>query len=429
MKNKNDNKENDSLFKFLTGYVPTEKRESKEDFLTQAFAWLLKEVEGFSEAYIRFLKQNEKKELPSNFEKIELPSKFENIEIITQKELKGCTREDGKEGRLDLLISVNSNTYFICEHKVDSELSEDQIKKYMDNKAEIDPTPTAKFYSVLLTKSVSQHKQPANVSIIWGDIKEFVDNFLQEKSSTEDKYRFLLEQFSFYLSERGLEKAKAINKDELEKYDYTKYKEDKYMVGLIKTLDYFNYRLLDEIQDDSELKRICPNIDKLSDAPYEPIFHRSRWGRRGIDLFADLWDPRGKNKMKKEYDMSKPAWWKPGLFIGFLLDPKDHKLEAEACKCGLDIILTLDGVGKNYNIKKENQKLNSITNVLNIQDSQFDCLTIDKLKNPYRLVVLRRPLIDTLTVDSIFVEDIDKQYELYRKAIIEGLNLLGNACA
>lgn len=420
MGNKNDNKENDSLFKFLTGYVPTEKRESKEDFLTQAFAWLLKEVEGLSEAYIRFLKQNEKIELPSNFEK---------IEIITQRKLKGCTREDGKEGRLDLLISVNGNTYFICEHKVDSELSENQIKKYMDNKAEIDPTPTAKFYSVLLTKSVSQHTQPANVSIIWGDIKEFVDNFLQEKSSTEGKYRFLLEQFSLYLSEKGLEKAKAINKDELEKYDYKKYAEDKnnYMVELIKTLDYFNYRLLDEIQYDSELRIICPNIDKLSDAPYEPEFHRSRWGRRGIDLFADLWDPRGKNKMKNEYDMSKPAWWKPGLFIGFLLDPTDHKLEP--CKCGLDIILTLDGVGKKNNIKTENQKLNSITNMLNMQHSQFDCLTIDELKNPCRLVVLRIPLIDTLTVGSIFVEDIDRQYELYRKAIVEGLNLLGNACA
>ena len=44
-----------SLFSFLTSYVPTEKRESREDYLTQMFAWILINVEGYVNEYAKFL--------------------------------------------------------------------------------------------------------------------------------------------------------------------------------------------------------------------------------------------------------------------------------------------------------------------------------------------------------------------------------------
>ena len=44
-----------SIFSYLISYVPTDKRESKEDYLTQMFAWILTNVTGFADAYIEFL--------------------------------------------------------------------------------------------------------------------------------------------------------------------------------------------------------------------------------------------------------------------------------------------------------------------------------------------------------------------------------------
>ena len=38
-----------SIFSYLISYVPTDKRESKEDYLTQMFAWILDNVEGAKE--------------------------------------------------------------------------------------------------------------------------------------------------------------------------------------------------------------------------------------------------------------------------------------------------------------------------------------------------------------------------------------------
>ena len=45
----------ESLFSYLVSYVPTDKRESKEDYLTQMFAWILKNVEGVAHEYVRYL--------------------------------------------------------------------------------------------------------------------------------------------------------------------------------------------------------------------------------------------------------------------------------------------------------------------------------------------------------------------------------------
>ena len=45
----------ESIFSYLTSYVPTDKREAKEDYLTQMFAWILKNVDGYLAAYARFL--------------------------------------------------------------------------------------------------------------------------------------------------------------------------------------------------------------------------------------------------------------------------------------------------------------------------------------------------------------------------------------
>ena len=92
-----------SIFSFLTAYVPTDKRESREDYLTQMFAWMLINVDGYVNEYAKFLcDKNPDIKYPDDSEI--------NPSVSTQEVIQG--------GRIDLLIRMNENISFICEHKV-----------------------------------------------------------------------------------------------------------------------------------------------------------------------------------------------------------------------------------------------------------------------------------------------------------------------
>ena len=91
-----------SLFSYLTSYVPTDKREAKEDYLTQMFAWILENVNGFAWQYVKFLSEKNSA--------IPAPAK-ENFSCTVS------TQETLPTGRIDLLLKCG-NIGFICEHKV-----------------------------------------------------------------------------------------------------------------------------------------------------------------------------------------------------------------------------------------------------------------------------------------------------------------------
>lgn len=184
----------ESIFSYLTSYIPTDKRESKEDYLTQMFAWMLNNIEEYAREYVLFLSKKN--------DKIVCPSKNEmNISASTQEIL--------PSGRVDLLIRVNRRIGFICEHKIHSILSENQIKKYIDNS---DLLGMEKNYSVLVTFSSTQHTQPADVSITWSDVCEFTEDVI---GSFENEEAFILNQFVLYLKENGMGKAELITPESM----------------------------------------------------------------------------------------------------------------------------------------------------------------------------------------------------------------------
>lgn len=413
-----------SLFYYLTSYVPTEKRESKEDFLTQAFAWILVEFPPFTYYYLDFL--NEKLYQNTKKEGIKKGENYKYM-IETQRQL------DGGHSRLDLLINIKlsngKKVHYICEHKVESELSENQISRYMSLASEIDNDKSSQFYSVLLTKNTKQHTQYADVRIVWGDIKELIDSFLQDYTKGTDKeYIFILKQLSLYLTEKGLEKAKPIVKEDLENHNFEikGFKKDSYIE---KTLNYFVYRLAGEIEDlieQDKLVSVLPNIKGLSEANIKPTVTKSSWGRKGINIFGNEWDS---NKSYNDVDLFNGAW-KVGLFVGFLFNPTDHELEdAPDREKGFDMVIIMDGKGKDKLRKKvlDNKTLKYMTDNLQGNSGDFSFIPFEELKNPFRLAVLRKPFMDVLCIDGEFQNNVDTQYELFKKNAIEGINLMADA--
>lgn len=361
-----------SIFSYLISYVPTDKKESKEDYLTQMFAWILSNVEGMANSYVEFLCSRNKEILCPSINERE-------INISTQKVL--------TTGRIDLLIQVNESLNFICEHKVHSELSENQIQKYMDAKSELGP---GNYFSVLVTFSTIQHTQEADVSIIWSDVCEFVETNL---SYYEHEELFVLQQFVAFLKENGMGKAEPITPEALLGY------------WPAINLEYRLTNLFSSIEGYDWTKN-CPKLLLLNEGNYKPEFNKTRWGRIGIDFYSS---------------------WNPGIFSGVLLRTKDHQLTPLDAKKGPDYVVFLE---MDY-VKNDKVKMKCYDDFLS---SEWYRQRINKLKinsgtfefmpgienSRWRIAVLRKPLFDVLTNKYTREEQI----QALIRATEEAINLL-----
>ena len=360
-----------SIFSFLTSYVPTEKRESKEDYLTQMFAWILINVEGYVNEYVKFL--------CGKNPDIKCPDTLDiNPSISTQEVL--------PVGRIDLLIRLNENISFICEHKVHSELSHNQIKKYMDNSHLLG---SGDYYSVLVTYSTIQHTQPADVSLTWSDVCEFTEKVVDKYEHEE---AFILRQFIEFLKENGMGKAEPISMDAL--LGYWPAMNLGYKLNAIFTqLDCYDW------------KKDCANLEDFSSATYNPTFTKMRWGRLGIDFFDS---------------------WKPGLFAGVMMSNLDHKLWPADVKKGPDFVVFMESdYGKTeeksaaYRSVIESERYKKLVQKLSTDSGSFEFMPGIK-DSPWRVAVLRKPLYDILY--NKYTRD--EQYQAIKEAIIEGIQLM-----
>ena len=150
-------KRQESIFSALSSYSPQPSMNPRENFLTELLAWIVNNVDAFGEKYVSFL--------------LNTCHAGESDTEDNEAEIEAATQQHVSTGYIDMVIyDKGRKTAFICEHKIDSPLSENQIKKYMDNTRELEPD--YQFYSVLLTKRESQHVEPADVMTIWSKITQ-----------------------------------------------------------------------------------------------------------------------------------------------------------------------------------------------------------------------------------------------------------------
>ncbi|MBC3798098.1 hypothetical protein [Acetobacterium tundrae] len=96
----------ESIFDYPKAYIPTDKREAKEDYFMQLFAWLLQNVDHLAHKYCK---------------KLLLRLEQTNNHIIQQNDFINVeTQVTVTSGRIDLVIKINDTIGFICEHKVNS---------------------------------------------------------------------------------------------------------------------------------------------------------------------------------------------------------------------------------------------------------------------------------------------------------------------
>lgn len=376
---------NESIFSCLKHYAPSEGSDPKEDYFTQMIAWMLENMPGLAHAYVDLL---------CGKLHIQLNHSTEKISVDTQRVI---DIDDGI-GRIDLLIRVGSSIGFVCEHKVNSELSENQIAKYM---AHTDQLGNGRFYSVLVTLNAQQHKQEANVCLVWSDIYSFI---LARQEEYKDIYtspveEFLIGEFLRYMKENGMGPYEEIRPDMI----YSWFEAQK----LGRSLN----TLFSELANEDWMKN-CPALDRVrqKNDSFAPRFSH-QWGRVGINFFSE---------------------WRPGVFAGVLLDTYDHKLEPLHEEKGPDFVVFLESDYAKRSKKKEDkhnlETYRQITNSVLVRDCKerlannsegFDFLPGLEL-SPWRVVVLRKSLFDILNL----VYKKEDQKSALRSEIIRGINLI-----
>ena len=349
---------NESIFSRLFRYKQTEKMSPKENYLTEMLAWIIDSLPQFGQDYVLFLNSKCKEKL--NFDA--------NCTFTVSAE----TQFRVTKGIIDMVIETDCGYGFICEHKVDSPLRENQIKDYSECDKEINKDLT--FQTVLLTKSEDQHEQNPDIQIIWHDVYEFFSDPIRKESYNADE-KIIIEQFLKYLTEVGMGMKSSIQIGSVENYCEAM-KLDQTLKGIFC-----------EILDDTSWETKCNGLTDFV-ASYNPGVPVKRWGRIGIEFSNE---------------------WKPSIFAGVVLDNSDHKLQGFNNQPQLVVLIDCDP-----EVKNEFQSL--FTQIPNHEEG----FSIDTSpKNKWRLLILQKPLKEVLK----HVE-YEEQKKDISDEIISGINLI-----
>lgn len=358
---------NNSLFTKIKSYTPTVKKDSKEDYLTELFTFILNEVDGLANAYCKFL-----------------VSKFKDKDVLInhQEDVSLDTQVSVSKGRIDLLIRAGDKG-FICEHKVDSGLGINQIKKYKECSSELG---SEEFYTVLVTRTKLQHTQKSDISLVWGEVCGFLEKFKESKDELDPINDFLVEQLIQYLRDQGLGVYENIKVEEvLSNFLAQSFLEKMREILYIPTIE--------------ELRAEVGNLEIFKREDFIRKRQNDRWGRCGIELFEN---------------------WNPGIFVGIIFDPKDHKIEPLDKEKGPDFVILVDiSEVKNRAAVVNSNNFQELTRRLKDNSGEFDLIHTG-FKNKYRLLALRKSFLD-------IIQDrytLDEQIKEIKKVTFEGLKLM-----
>ena len=252
----------------LRKYHPREGKDPLENFITEAFAWILKNFDEFSIFFIQKF-----------FENIDFDINNQNMNWSTQANFGGVYP--------DMLLEMEGIA-LVFENKAWSDLHAGQLDSYRNYAKE----NYKKSYLVLITASSNQHSQNPDYAFCWSDIclwiKEWIS--LQEKES-----EFIFNDFSRLIENEGMGPPAPISHEAILCY-YSARNLKEQISNLIRRIEHEDWG------------KLVPSSDfKLFIENKRGHHYGDAWGRIGVHLLGG-----GDND------------WCPGVFVGFLIDGEEH---------------------------------------------------------------------------------------------------------
>ena len=347
------------LLESLRKYRPREGKDPLENFITEAFAWILRNHSDFSDYFLNEII------VKLNMQLHDIDGK--NCEWMTQYNFDGFFPD---------MVCLSNNNVIVFEHKAWSQLHDKQLQNYKRY-------ASANFVNskvVLITATHYQHSQDPDLALCWSDIYEYISVWLETNTDTP----FIFEDFLRLLRSEGMGPPAPISHESI-MYYYASTDLKKNIGGLIKRIE--NKDWSENIKQD--YTKFVENKSRLS--------YGEAWGRMGVNLLDS---------------------WKPGIFVGILLNGNDHCTKPTNASKGPDFCLILDidsslhnqyPTNDNYtklidNLSKKVAKLNDGWQFYNhLGDSKI------KTKNKWHPIHIRKPMLDVF-LGSISIE---KQAEVF----------------
>lgn len=276
----------ESLLVNVSKYASSHQKSPIENFITEAFAWLLRNDVAVREAIMSLLfKQGQECG-------IEIPHIGNSERINTQVNFAGKYPDM-------LWDSTDNVSCLIFEHKVWSELHDEQLYNYRQYAEE---KLVKSFAIVLITAHSGQHKQNPDLALCWYQVAEAIEKI----EGDSEKGQWIRKEFIQLLRSNGLVDFSPLNPLSIAYYyDSKKIDKQLYDIAQITVNKQWPIQQLD--------RRISYN--KPAYQRHVGINERcgryDSWGRIGLEF----------NNVSKEYS---DGGWNPGIFCGFLIDSEDH---------------------------------------------------------------------------------------------------------
>lgn len=274
----------DSLFTRLQKYRPREKSNPIENFVTEAFAWLLrKDVE----LGVYLIRRISERTVGTNKE-----FSFDGDKVT-------WSTQENYSGVFPDMEAKWTGMTLVFEHKVWSALHAGQLTNYRDyhEKAGND------YRLILITGHHSQHGQKPDLALCWHEVYAWIDNYID--ASTTNEFTWVIKDFLQLLKSESLGPIAPISHTAIWHYQEAITLREK-LEDLIGKVHKQQLLVLNDYR--SEIKTIE--------------------GVVGIQF----------NRINS--DDTDVTGWKPGLFVGFVLNGKDHLIDCRM-KDGLKMILNI----------------------------------------------------------------------------------------
>ncbi|MFA0356845.1 PD-(D/E)XK nuclease family protein [Vibrio breoganii] len=269
---------NNSLLVNVSKYASSDKTSPTENFVTEAFAWLLRNDSDVRGVLSRLLKsKGTDKAVP--FDRL-----IESDSFDTQVNFNGKYPDM-------LWDSLDNEWAIVFEHKVWSELHENQLYNYRKFAEE---QLGKEFILVLITAHAGQHRQNPDIALCWHEIAKEIER-LDAKS---EKSGWIRDEFIQLLKSHGLVDVSPINPLSISYYQEAK-KLDKQLTDICLGSQHHKWPIS---ANEIEVGFSLPSKLKIA-----------QWGRIGLNF----------STVNKDDE----AGWEPALFFGFIIDGSDHLVD------------------------------------------------------------------------------------------------------
>lgn len=372
------------LLSALRKYRVRENSDPIENFVTEAFAWLLKNDADFSSFFLRSLRGCH----PENADA------FDSADWSTQCNWGGKFP--------DMVCELPKEDFaYVFEHKVWSLLHENQLENYRNFAKE---KWKERYRMILITAHRGQHQQEPDEALCWEEVYRKIRDYLLTPAGKSSAIRPLIEDFLNLLRDIGLAPLGVFRREEI--------------IGYAGDFRHRMNILWEHVA--AELKRLLApatgneTFGPLAESPdFRVEKDLDKWGRIGLSLFRE---------------------WRPGLFVGSLLDPHDHGVRYSEPEKGPDVCLIVsfdESLHHLYGSKEYASLRQSLQNafdqgnsVWRFHDHLEDPKLEDGQKNLWHPIHIRRPLIDILSAANGEGGSIQEQASEVAAAILEPIRTI-----